>query len=478
MTASQPMALPVKVPFGEKLAYGVGDLAFNLVWAAVGTYLTFFYTEVAGIPATTVGMIFLVARLFDGASDLVVGILVEKVSSRFGKARPWLLYLAIPYGVCAVLLFTAPAFGPAGKVIYAFVTYTLSVVVVYTAMNIPYGVLNALMTSDQVERGMLNTFRMFFGYVGAIIVSALTLPLVNAMGGEAWSWTLVAGLYAILAVSLFFMVFKFCKERVNTNTGSITKVSAEDDPELARSNVQHVKIGKALGSLVRNKYWLILIAFGILLFIGYTLTSIYPYYAKYALGDENISAMLFTFRRFLELAGVLIAVPITRRLGKRNATLYGCIAIVAGQLVVAIAPESLTVILIGVGIAGIGAGIMFGVIFAMIADTIEYEQWRSGVRAEGLVFAGATVGQKVGGAFGSMIVGLLLGLGGYIEGSSAEQPDAAMAQIHFMFVWLPAIIGAAMFVLMLFYRLDKEYPRILADLQARAEAEAELEDEE
>ena len=208
------------------------------------------------------------------------------------------------------------------------------------------------------------------------------------------------------------------------------------------------------------------------MFTSYNLMSVYPYYATHILGDGNVASLLFTFRNVLELIGVCVTIPFIRLIGKRNIIVAGCFAVVLGQLVIATSPESLPVILTGIGVSGIGGGAMFGVLFAMIADTIEYEQWRSEIRAEGLVYAGATFGQKVGGALGGVAVGWFLGFGGYVEGGDAgEQPASALNQISFVFIWLPLIFSLVMALCMLFYRLDKEYPRVLADLQARADAE-------
>lgn len=460
MTTTTPQNTETTIRVGERVAYAGSDLGFNLVFVAIGTYLTFFYTEVAGIPATTVGTIFLAARLLDGFWDLLIGVLMEKFHSRFGKARPWLLYLAIPYGVSAALLFTAPNFGGTGKVIYAFVTYMLSAVIIYTAMNVPYGVLNALITKDQAQRGLLNTYRMIGAYAGALTVAALTMPLVNATGGGAGSWTLAFGLYGVIAASLFFITFKFCTERV----GAAQQSAPGAEPAVP---AQPFRVGPGVRSLLRNKYWLMLVLFGVLLFTAYSLMGIYPYYAKYTLGNENLSTMMFTFRTLIEFGGVFLALPFIKRIGKRNITLAGCLAIIAGQCTIALAPTSLPVVLTGLGIAGVGVGGMFAVLFAMIGDTIEYEEWRSGIRAEGLVYAGATFGQKMGGAVGGMAVGWFLGFGGYLEGDSASQPASALHMIDFVFIWLPLVFAVPMALVMVFYRLDKEYPQIISDLELR-----------
>ncbi|WGD36911.1 glycoside-pentoside-hexuronide (GPH):cation symporter [Lysinibacter sp. HNR] len=457
-----------RVPFFEKIAYSGGDLAFNLVYVATGTYLMFFYTEIVGIPAAIVGTMFLVARLLDGVWDLVVGVLMEKLKSRFGKARPWILFLALPYGVSAALLFTAPDLGETGKIVYAFVTYMLSGVIVYTAMNIPYGALSALMTEDAADRGLLSTYRMVGAYAGALIVAALTLPLVETFGGGAGAWTMTFSLYGGLAVLLFFIVFVFSKERIVSadararEEGSDTAVMIAGRPFTIR---------EGLKSILRNKYWLQLTLYGVLLLTTYGLVGIYPYYSQYRLGDEDLSTMLFTFRTVVEIAGVFLAIPLVRLIGKRNISMFGAIAIVAGQLIIAVAPSSLSVVLIGLSIGGVGVGAMFAVLFGMIGDTIEYEEWRSGIRAEGLVFAGATIGQKIGGAVGGVAIGWTLGFGGFIEGGEATQPTSAITAISFVFIWLPLIFAIAMAGLLWFYRLDKEYPQILEDLrQRRAES--------
>jgi GPH family glycoside/pentoside/hexuronide:cation symporter len=447
-------------------------LAFNLVYVATGTYLTFFYTDVAGIDATVVGTMFLVARLFDGVWDLAVGVLMEKLRSKHGKARSWLLYLAVPYAISAALLFTAPNFDATGKVIYAFATYLLSGVLIYTAMNIPYGALSAMMTEDPVDRGLISTIRMVGAYGGALIVASLTLPLVNTFGGGAGAWTLTFSLYGGLALVMFLIVFIFCKERfgVDAPGGGVPA-------NITASKARSFTVKESVVSLLRNKYWLMLTVFGILLLTQYGFEGIYTYYAQDILGDTNLATILFTYRSLIEFAGVFLAIPFVKWIGKRNIALAGSFAVIVGQLVLTVAPTNFAAILIGLGIAGIGVGAMFAVIFGMIGDTIEYEEWRSGIRAEGMVFAGATVGQKIGSAIGGVAVGWMLGFGGYISSMGTEtvkQPDSALQNISFVFIWCPLIFAVAMAVLMYFYRLDKEYPRILAELSARAQGSQEV----
>jgi GPH family glycoside/pentoside/hexuronide:cation symporter len=225
----------------------------------------------------------------------------------------------------------------------------------------------------------------------------------------------------------------------------------------------------AIASLLHNKYWLLIVAFGLIFYTTYNLMGIYSYVATYKLGNENFSSAMFTFRSVIELAGVCLAIPFIRKMGKRNLCLGASGTLLLGQLVIAADSGSLAVVLVGLGIAGLGVGAMFGVVFAMAADTIEYEEWRSGYRSEGIVYAGATFGHKIGGALGGAAIGWILGFSGYIDGGDAgAQPDSALASIDFVFIWLPIILTIPMMVVLAFYRLDKEYPAIIGDLDERA----------
>lgn len=179
-----------KISISEKIAYGGGDLASNLILVLAGTYVTFFYTDTLGLNAGIVGMIMMVSRLFDGISDIVMGFIVDKTKSKHGKARPWLLWLALPIAISLVLMFAVPNLGDTGKYIYVAITYNLVTTVLYTAINIPYGAMTALMTRDQDQRMSINVFRMLMAQIGSLLINAFTLPIVNALGGtgnkKAW----------------------------------------------------------------------------------------------------------------------------------------------------------------------------------------------------------------------------------------------------------------------------------------------------
>jgi len=447
--------------FGERLAYGCGDVASNLVFVAVASFLTFFYTDVVGIDAGTVGTIFLVSRLIAAASDLGIGIAMEKRSRRGGKALPWLKWFAVPFGLSVALMFSAPELSDGGKVVYAFLTFNLCASVIYSAINIPYGVLATLMTKDQFGRALLNTFRMVGCYAGSIAIAAVTLPLVDAFGGGGIAWTYTFLIVGVLVTALFLITFRFCREAVVPAETAAAGGSGSGSASVART----------LGALVRDRYWMLLLAFSVALNVLLTLPAVSLYYAKWVLGDEASATSILTLRMIAELCGVLLAVPVVRRWGKRNACLLACLVIVAGQSAIMLGPSSLTLVIVGQCIAGVGAGAILGSIFAMIGDVIEHVEWRAHIRAEGIVYSGISVGQKLGAGVGSMIIGALLAAGGYVSSSGAStQPDTAVAAIEFLFLWLPIISAAIMAALLLGYTLDRRYPRIVADLAARREA--------
>lgn len=391
------------ISFGEKIAYSLGDFASNIVYAGVATYLTFFYTDIVQIPAAIVGTIFLISRIFDAISDISVGYLMQKVHSKHGKARVWILWLAIPFGISTLLLFTVPNTTLFWKVAYIFITYNLSTTVIFTAINIPYGVLNSLMTENQVERGILNTFRMIAAYAASIMISAVTLPMVEKFGSGQKGWMITFGILGVLGTCLFLITFRFCKERVNS--GNVVSEDVEN-VEVEKSAKDSPTIKEILASLIKNKYWLIVIAFSVVLNFGYSLMGVYTYYAKYILHNPDLSALMFTLRNIIELLGVIIAAPFIKWIGKRNICLVSGFIIVGGQFILLLGPSSnMIVLMLGVGASGLGMGAMFGSIFAMIADTMEYEEYRSGNRVEGIIYSAATFGQKIGNALAGASIG-------------------------------------------------------------------------
>ncbi len=438
----------------ERIGYGVGDFANNMMYAPVNSFFTYFLTNVAGLGAGVVGTLLLVSRLMDGVSDLIVGTAMEKIHSKHGKARPWLLWWCIPFAISLVLMFTAPDFGTTGKIVYAFLTYNLAVTVVYTAINLPFGSLAALMTKNQTERGYLNISKMVFAFAGGMVVNAATLPLVKFFGNDASAWQKTFIIYGIVAIILFLVVFFSTKEAV-TETAE------------AEGTVEKVNIKEALISLLKNKYWLQLLALFFLNSVVNAFIGVNVYYAQYIMNDDSLVGSLSIFQNVASFAAFAVCTVIIRKVGKQKIALGGVAISFVGYAMVLINPTSYAVLYTAAVIKGIGNAALSGVMYGMLADTVEYNQWNSGIRAEGLVFSANSIGAKVGSGIGSAVLGWVLAGFGFVSGAAA-QPASALNGIRTIFLYVPIVVFAVMFVILIFYKLDKEYDGIVADLEKRA----------
>jgi GPH family glycoside/pentoside/hexuronide:cation symporter len=442
-----------KISLSEKIGYGFGDMASNVVVTAVSMFLMFYYTEVVGVSAAVVGTIILFSRIFDGITDLGMGIIVDKTKSKHGKARPWLLWMAVPIGIVTILLFSVPeGWSSTATIVYVAITYNL-LFLIYTAINVPYGTLNALITQDQHQRSILNLFRMSMAVVTTIIISYLTMPLVTMFGGGQKAWQLTFTIFSIVGVGLFFATFFMTKERVT---------------QVIDTKKSDVSIKEGIKALFKNKYWVLTLFIMIVTFVNQAVsTGVTVYYAQYILNDATLVGSLTMFLFIPLLLTMMVLAPIFKTFGRRNTVILGLVLMILGSLLMIIDPQSVLIVIVGTVIKGIGMAPLTGSVFAMLADTIEYGEWRTGVRAEGLVYSGGSLGTKVGGGLGAAAIGWILSLGGFISGTTGNQPDSALTVIEFLFIYLPIIISGILVVLLYFYKLDKIYPEIVKELKIR-----------
>lgn len=434
----------------ERIGYGVGDFANNMMFTPVNSFVTYFLTNITGIGAGVVGTIMLLSRLMDGFSDLIVGICMEKIRSKHGKARPWLLWWCIPFAVSLVLLFTAPDFGMTGKIIYAFLTYNLAVTVVYTAINLPFGSLAALITRNQRERGYLNISKMVFAFAGGLVVNMATLPFVEKFGNDARAWQITFVIYGLLAMALFLVVFFTTKERVvdeNAVKGEKTDIN------------------KALKSLVKNKYWILLLIVFFLNSFGNALIGVNVYYAQYIMKDSGLVGSLSLYQTIASFATFAVSAFLIRKVGKQKIAVMGAVISFIGYAMVIFAPTNYALLYVSSAVKGIGNAALSGVMYGMLADTVEYNEWKSGIRAEGLVFSANSIGAKIGSGLGAATLGWILAFFGYVSQSST-QPAMAINGIRVIFLYVPLFIFAALVLILSRYNLDQKYDGIVADLEA------------
>ncbi len=444
----QTPAQTTSVAFGEKLSYASGNFAEQMIFNPATSFIVYFYTDIAGIAAATVGAILLVSRFFD-VFNPVMGYIVDRTHTRFGKGRPWLLWLAVPFGISAVLMFSTPALGPTGKIIYAFLTYNLALTIMLTAVDIPYTAMLPLITSDQHQRTMLSLIRMIFTTLGGLASFAITLPMVKFFGGGASGWQRSFMVFGAIGTILLLVCFAGTKERIAPT------------PNRAQMSVK-----TGLLALVRNKYWLLLAAilFSLFLFIGFFGANLY--YCRYILGNVELFGPMMTAFQVGVLVGMVSVGPLLKRLGKRNAALWGTVVLIVGQAMMFAAPQNFRWVMAGTILKAFGCAPLFGTLYAMVADTIEYGEWKHGVRNEGLTFGVMALVTRVSVGLGNAAVGFILGLSGYQAGA-ASQPSSALFAIKAMFLHLPLLFVVIIGIILWTYKLDKQYPLIVEELRAR-----------
>ncbi len=446
-----------KIGLAEYFFYGLGDFSFCFIYGAIGSYIVFFYTDVACISAGVVGTILLLSKIFDGISDMLMGFVIENVHSPLGKARPWLLWMAVPYCIGCVLLFTVPDLGETGKAVYAFLSYNLMATFIFTSMNVPFGVLSSVMTNKQNERAILSISRASLGALGVFVISSYAPDMVERFGGGPGGWQKTFLMIGIVSVILFMITFLGCKERVGSGV-----MEQKTGKKSSITLVQGVKI------LFANKYWFIMLMVNIF----YTaMTSLYGmnlYFAKYVIKDAGYNKTMMMCSTFASILVPLLVIPVVQRIGKRNVALYGGAGMgILGQvLLIFTAESSLAGMYMGLILRGVGVACISATKFGMIADSIEYGEYKTGTRAEGFVYSAASLGVRFGSAFASAFIGWVLGAFGY-DGELAVQSESAIKGIKIMFYYAPMVVFVGLLLLLLFYHLDREYDGIMKVLEKR-----------
>lgn len=441
-----------EIGFSEKLGYGLGDFACNIVWNSLSMFILYFYTDVIGMPAAIMSTMMLVVRILAGFLDVFFGVAVDKTKSKYGKARPWILWMAIPFGISTVLLFSVPDIVETGKLIYVILTYVL-INVIYTAINIPYGTLNSLITQDQNQRSEINIYRMFCSTAGALCVSAMVLPVVSFFGGDQMGWILTFIIFGTVATLLFLFTFKSTSERVvAVNEESFKNISFKD----------------GVGVILNNKYCIMVVLFLVIVFLNLgVLGGSTIFFSQYILGNKNLIGGLSIAQNIPALIVMLtIAMPLIKKFGKRNTAIFGSLIFIFGCLLHFVDLNNLFIIYCAVIIKGIGNALVSSTMFALLADTIEYGEWKTGTRTEGLIYSIGNFGLKIGIGLGTAMVGWSLEFAKY-DGTINVQPDSAIQAIFVLFIWIPMILSIVQILILKFYKLDGIYNNILQELRAR-----------
>jgi len=455
-----------KITLREKVGYGFGDMASSMFWKLFGMYLLYYYTDVMGIQAAAVGTMFLITRIWDTAFDPVVGIMTDRTQSKWGKFRPYILYVAIPFGIIGILTFTTPDFSITGKLVYAYITYS-AMMMVYSLINVPYASLLGVISPLASERNTLASYRMAFAFAGSLIALAILEPMVSKFSlrfSLQTSWQLSVSVIAAICVILFLLCFAWVKERV----------VPKQAPSALKDDFR---------DLWQNRPWWILLGAGVAALIfnsirdGATL-----YYFKYyiaqseafnVLGFEvTYSTLYLVIGQAANIIGVIIASPVANKFGKKSTYLGAMlIASVLSIIFYWLEKDQVVTIFIFQFVISICAGIIFPLLWSMYADIADYSEWKTGRRATGLIFSSSSMSQKLGWTIGGALTGWLLALFGFkanaIQGSTTENGIVMLMSL------LPAIGAILSVVFIALYPLsESKIENITAALAAKREQNA------
>ena len=438
------------------ICYGFGDLASQFVWTFVGSYLTIFYTDIVGIAPVAVSVIMMGARIWDAVNDPMMGAIAERTRTRWGRFRPYIAFGCPFLAIFSVLTFTNPFGGhTAAGVIWAAVIYILAGML-YTLVNIPYGAMAAVMTEDTDQRNKITTCRNIGMNLGMVIVNGCSAGLMlkfSEAGSEvatASGYFTTAVIYAVISIPLFLLVFATAREVVQPQ-GAPGKFSFKE----------------TVGNLVKNKYLMIVTLIMVLQMTAFMgRIAVTSYYVIYCLGSFTMIATIMTIPSIGAIIGSFFAPALAKKIGTRNA-LAGTMAIQGiGLIIMYLAPfDNMTMILVGDWIFGI-FNVGFAYSLSMVADAVDYMEWKTGVRTDGTAYATYGLATKFGNAFGGAIGVLLLGAFGYV--ANAQQTPEAMAGINTVVNLIPAVmflLGAA--ACLLWDKSDKDMEDLRAEVKAR-----------
>jgi len=448
-----------KLSFYEKFNYALGDTASNFFFQFFSIFIIYYYTDVYGISPIAVTTMLLMVKLWDWITDPIMGIIADRTNTRWGKFRPYLLWMAVPYGFFGYLMFMNPDFDQSGKLIYAYVTYIL-MMTVYTAINVPYGALMGVMTTSSSERLTLGTFRFVGAFSAAIILGMSVRPMVRYLGGddELLGFQYTMAIFAVLSVLMFLQTFRGTRERVTPPDN------------------QDSHIGKDLKTLLKNKAWLIMVVAGV-----FTLANVAirgggtVYFFKYYMLDDNTpfiwiwdrTSFFITTGSIVFVIGVIAGRFLNNLYDKRTLMLWLTLsnAIIMG-LMFYIPNDYYWTILIANAVASLLAGPTPALVWAMYGDVADYGEWKYNRRTTALIFSAAQFAQKLGLTIGGVLPTAVLAYVGY-EANMA-QTETALLGIQLIFTWLPACFAIVAGLAFIYYPLrDTQLIQIEKDLILR-----------
>ena len=438
----------------HKIGYGSGDIAGNCVYALLTAFMMIYLTDTIGLSMGIVSTLIAASKIFDGVSDFFFGRMIDKTHTKMGKARPWMLW---PYIGCAITLvacFSIPtSWGQTAQYIFFFLSYTLLNAVFFTANNIAYASLTALITKNTSERVQIGSFRFIFAFATKIFIEAITISAVGWLGGGVIGWRMIAIIYAVIGLI--------------TNTLSVFSVKElpEEDEGREKEEKKENKLTffQSFKVLLKNKYYIIICSSYILTQLYASVIGMGTYYAKYILGNEEIFGTLSLAINITMVVALTVLPFIIKKLGGMyKLNIWGYVIAALGRVGVMVAAfmGSLPMMLVFTAISTLGIAPLQGDLNALIACCSEHTTLTTGYRLEGMMYSCSSLGLKIGGALGTAICGWLLDAAGYVE-NAAVQNAATVGMLNFLYLWLPVILCVAVGFLLVFLNVENANAKLI-----------------
>lgn len=430
----------------EKAGYGLGDCAANFIFQTMVMFQLAFYTDTFGITAAAAGTLLVVVRVWDAIFDPIMGVVADRTNTKWGKFRPWVLWTAVPFGIMGFLTFMTPDLSPSGKLLYAYGTYIV-LMMVYSANNLPYSALSGVMTGDMAERTSLSSYRFVFAMIAQLVIQGLALPMVQyfGQGNNARGYQLTMAVFSVLAVLFFFVTFATTTERIQPPPG------------------QKASVKQHFADLLKNGPWLVMFVVTLVLFITLSMRgSVVLYYFTYYVNRQDLFSWFNVLGTSATIIGVMFSKSLAQRFGKRNVFIGG----LAGTALfclpfLVLPPSATTAMFVSEILRQLVYGFTIPLLWAMMADVADYSEWRTGRRATGIVFSAIVFALKAGLGFGGAITGFVLSLYGYVP--NVAQTATALNGIRYTISIFPAVTFATCAACLCFYVIDKACETRMAD---------------
>lgn len=428
----------------KKIAYGAGDFGSNFFYMLVSSFMMLYLTDSVGLNSGIVGTLMMVSKLLDGITDIFFGSLIDKTHSKMGKARPWMFFSSFPLALSTILLFCIPSsLGVTAQYVYFFIFYTAANALFYTANNIAYATMSALITKNDAERVSLGSFRYAFAVVASVLVSASTVSAVNSFGGGAAGWRTVAVIYMVVLLIFNAAASLVCKEIPEEETAA--SISHASD---AKTKTDKKSFWSLLKIVITNRYYLIMLAIYILSYINTGIgTTSGTYYFQYIMGNASLLGVV-SMSSIIMIVGLIFNPALVKKFGmyKVNLVSYIVTAVLSVGVMVMSYMANFAGIVVFTFLKAITMAPLMGSLSALVAEVAKNVSLKENIQVEGMMFSCSSLGMKLGSGLGAALVGWILAAAGYV-GTAGVQTEGALSAIKFIYGALPVIITVLLVVM-------------------------------